>query len=129
MFYRGKHIAPSLNELRNATPAALDFATIAELAFPNNDDLPAGLPQLMYIARIPCPVGLNFVPPERGIRFRNMAGFAPVTMPKAPVNEDDRTCRGKHYVGSARKTSHVDAVTHSHPMKSAPERQFWSCVT
>jgi hypothetical protein len=129
MFCRGIHIASSLNELRHTTRRALDFAPISELTFPNNDDLPARLPQFTNVARIPSPVGLNLVPPERRVRLWNVACFAPMAVPKAPVNENDCACSGKYDVWFARETSHVDAVTHSHPMKSSPKRQLWCCVT
>lgn len=69
--------------------ATLDGGLVVYLALPHDHDAPPQLPELSDVSSVPNLVPLELVLPVAAPGSRSRAPRASVTMPEAPVDEDD----------------------------------------
>ena len=92
--------------------AFLDFA------FPDDNDMPAGLLQRGLLFFIALDVALEFLRPEFYIRFRHCGDFAAfMAMPEATVDENHRMPFGQNDIGMSGQFWRMEAVAKTQRMQ------------
>ena len=86
----------------------LSEAIRADLAFPNDEDTPASLPQLalMQLVSLLCPLQLGLPIVRVALRDAAVSAFS-VLVPEAAVDEDRCGVALEHDIGSPRKASNI----------------------
>lgn len=115
------------------------FQTVGlELAFPDDDHLPAVVLEELVVLLVPLLVSGDFVDPELGVGLRYLtttrfstAHLKPFTsnlhvvpMPKASVDKDGCVVAAHHDVGLPRNAFHVEAVAVAVTPQPLPDLQF-----
>ena len=105
-----------------------------QLAFPNDDDLPAIFSQQLIVLLISFSVSPNFVDPKLFIGLWNpttwplpqplSSGEGGVTMPETAVDKDGGTVFPHHDVGLPWNTFHVEAVAIAMPPQPLPHLEL-----
>ena len=99
--------------------AFLDFA------FPDDNDMPAGLLQRGLFFFITFNVALEFFRPEFHVRFGHRGDFAAfMAMPEAAVDENHRMPFGQNDVGMAGQLWGVEAVAEAQHVQMMTHEQF-----
>jgi len=94
---------------------------VSQLAFPDHQDAPTGSFQPATIRLIPFLVSIELGAPVRHAACRHRSTVsAAVTVPEAPVNEDDLTATGKHEIRGARKRTDVESVSIAERVDQTP---------
>lgn len=105
-----------------------DFRTsclVAELAFPNTNDIPASIDEVGLVSTIPESVSIDLAFPEISVCFGCLGMLATlVTMPKTTVNEDYGSVFGQHDVGCAGKFTVADTKAQPLCKKELPNQHL-----
>ena len=99
--------------------AFLDFA------FPDDNDMPAGLLQRGLLFFIALDVAFEFLFPEFHVGFRHRGDFAAfMAMPKATIDENHRMPFGQNDIGMAGQFRRMEAVAKAQRMQMMAHDQF-----
>src|ERR1700761_6540876 len=92
------------------------------LAFPNNQDRPAGLLERLPMALLARPVGLDFQSPVGRVRFNLAAAVYALlaSMPETTMHEHADEATGKYEVWTARQMPRAEPVTEASCVKITP---------
>ena len=100
-------------------------AVALQFTLPDDDDSPAFGLQLAPCVLVTLLVSGYFCGPEVGVSLGNgVVGAVFVTMPEAPVNEDDRTVLGKDNIWFSGESLVIYAVSKSQMPKGMPQLQL-----
>lgn len=93
--------------------------------FPELDDAPSKLQQLVPVSEIPFHVLLEFQTPEVLSSGRGSGIPTPwMPVPETPVNEYADAVAGENHIGSARKLPRMQAIPEAVPMQQSPNLHF-----
>ena len=99
--------------------AFLDFA------FPDDNDMPAGLLQRGLLFFIALDVALEFLRPEFHVGFRHGGDFAAfMAMPEAAVDENHRMPFGQNDIGMSGQFRRMETVAEAQHMQMMTHNQF-----
>jgi hypothetical protein len=96
------------------------------LAFPNDQDFPAGVLKQLPIAFVPGTVGLNFGDPVCGVGLNLAAAVDAVrtSVPEAAMDEDAHAAGCKDEIGTAREITASEPISKARCMKIAPDSEL-----
>ena len=102
-----------------------DPTLVAQGAFPDDCDSPAGFEQIVSVALVPCYVDVKLGLPEilASCRCRRV-GTASMSVPETAVNEAHRPEPTKHQIGSAGEFPIVQAVSEAPCVESPAKGKF-----
>ena len=102
-----------------------DSALIAQGAFPDDRDSPAGFEQAASVALVPCHVGVKLGLPEiLASRWCRRVRTPGMSVPEAAVNETHCSQSTKYQVGSAREFPIVQAVSETTCVEGTAKGEF-----
>ena len=100
---------------------------ILRLAFPNDQNAPAHVPQRRFVFPVAERVGVQLVTPESTTlrRFRDaVPRTSLVSVPETPVYEDHLPASAEYEVGASRQVLRVEAVAVPQAMDQPPNPEF-----
>ena len=116
-------IAPTKPQVQHRW--GLEFSLLAQRAFPDDRDSPAGIEQCVPVTPIAFHIGVELRLPE--FRARGRGGCvraAYVSVPEAAVNETHCSKSGKHQVGGAGKFAVMQAISETAGMQCPTQDEF-----
>ena len=119
-----KHPLALLKELGDSVRET--FARL-HFAFPDHEHLPAQLQETGAVLTVAFVVTLQLGCPVATIRLRmvrSLTAWIRMTVPKAPVNEQDLSPTGKDQIGTPRQVVSVEPVAIAHTVHQAANRKL-----
>ena len=132
---KGAGFSPGSLEIEESVPVLVDGGGHAldgffqhgflQLAFPDDEDVPAFSLQLAPHFLVPLLISFYFGFPEVGVGFGCcVVGAVFMTVPEAAVDEDDGMILRQNYIGFPGKSFIVDAVAEAHSPQGMTELQL-----
>jgi hypothetical protein len=105
------------------------FRIALQLTLPCGQDPPPGTFQLRLLFPVPLYCPAKLLCPEPGSRLRHRGTRTPlVTMPEAPVNEDNRAVLRENDVRFSRQAGRMQPKAKAFPVEKATKENFGFCV-